>query len=75
MTAKTIESDDILTPEQLATRLQVNVSWVYQRSRTRGDYGRRDCLDDLEMINVIVPLCFLVKDFPARRASRERYSL
>jgi len=26
---------DILTPEQLAARLQVRVSWVYEKSRAR----------------------------------------
>jgi hypothetical protein len=30
-----IEPADILTPEQLATRLQVNVSWIYEKSRVR----------------------------------------
>lgn len=34
-----IEPADILTPEQLATRLQVSVSWVYEKSRSRGNYG------------------------------------
>jgi hypothetical protein len=31
-----IEPGDILTPEQLAERLQVAVSWVYEKSRVRG---------------------------------------
>jgi hypothetical protein len=34
-----IEPCDILTPEQLAKRLQVAVSWVYEKSRTRGAHG------------------------------------
>jgi hypothetical protein len=31
-----IEPGDILTPEQLAERLKVGVSWVYEKSRVRG---------------------------------------
>jgi len=37
--AKPIEPADILTSEQLATRLQVNVSWIYEKSRARGNHG------------------------------------
>ena len=32
-----IEPGDILTPEQLAERLQVAISWVYEKSRARGN--------------------------------------
>jgi len=31
-----LEPVDILTPEQLAKRLQVGVNWVYEKSRARG---------------------------------------
>ena len=34
-----IEACDILTPEQLAERLQVAVSWVYEKSRARGNHN------------------------------------
>ncbi|HXA77668.1 MAG TPA: hypothetical protein VNV41_11105 [Candidatus Acidoferrales bacterium] len=37
--ATAIAPDDILTPEQLAERLQVNVSWVYEKSRSSGKHG------------------------------------
>jgi predicted DNA-binding transcriptional regulator AlpA len=35
-----MEAEDILTPEQLAKRLQVGVSWVYEKSRPRGSHDR-----------------------------------
>jgi hypothetical protein len=35
----TFNPQDILTPEQLAERLQVGVSWVYEKSRRRGRNG------------------------------------
>jgi len=35
-----LEPSDILTPEQLAERLQVAVSWVYEKSRSRGAHNR-----------------------------------
>lgn len=38
-TTQTLKPEDILTPEQLAKRLQVGVSWVYEKSRARGKYG------------------------------------
>ena len=34
-----LEPADILTPEQLAERLQVGVHWVYEKSRARGTRG------------------------------------
>jgi hypothetical protein len=34
-----LEPGDILTPEQLAKRLQVGVNWVYEKSRSRGKHG------------------------------------
>jgi hypothetical protein len=37
--AKGMEPGDILTPEQLAERLQVGVNWVYEKSRARGNNG------------------------------------
>jgi hypothetical protein len=35
-----MEYGDILTPQQLAERLQVKLSWVYEMSRSRGRHGR-----------------------------------
>jgi hypothetical protein len=34
-----LEPSDILTPEQLASRLQVGVNWVYEKSRSRGNHS------------------------------------
>ncbi len=34
-----LEAADILTPEQLAQRLQVGVNWVYEKSRVRGTHN------------------------------------
>src|SRR5258707_868284 len=34
-----LSPDDILTPEQLAKRLQVPLSWVYEKTRAGGKYG------------------------------------
>jgi len=36
-----LEPSDILTPEQLAERLQVGLSWVYEKSRARGGHGSK----------------------------------
>lgn len=38
MSTETLKPEDILTPQQLAERLQVGVSWVYEKSRQRGRY-------------------------------------
>jgi predicted DNA-binding transcriptional regulator AlpA len=38
---RSIKAEDILTPQQLAERLQVGVSWVYEKSRRRGEYTER----------------------------------
>jgi hypothetical protein len=38
--AARLEASDILTPEQLAERLQVKVGWVYEKSRDRGNHMR-----------------------------------
>ena len=35
----TLEASDILTPRQLAERLQVSVNWVYEKSRARGQFN------------------------------------
>ena len=35
-----LDAADILTPEQLAERLQVGVEWVYAKSRARGAHNR-----------------------------------
>ncbi len=37
--APRLEPGDILTPKQLAARLQVTVGWVYEKSRASGSYG------------------------------------
>jgi hypothetical protein len=34
-----MESGEILTPIQLAERLQVGVNWVYEKSRNRGKHS------------------------------------
>jgi hypothetical protein len=34
-----MESGDIVTPNQLAERLQVGVNWVYEKSRSRGKHS------------------------------------
>jgi hypothetical protein len=38
MKENAMKSEDILTPEQLAERLQVTVNWVYEKSRSRGEH-------------------------------------
>jgi hypothetical protein len=35
-----IKAEDILTPEQLAKRLKLPLSWVYEKSRAGGAHGR-----------------------------------
>lgn len=39
MNRNAMESGDILTPNQLAERLQVGVNWVYEKSRSRGKHS------------------------------------
>jgi hypothetical protein len=39
MKGNAMESGDILTPNQLAERLQVGVPWVYEKSRSRGKHS------------------------------------
>lgn len=34
-----INPEEILTPEEVAKRLKVSVSWIYEKSRARGNYG------------------------------------
>jgi len=34
-----LEPDDILTPDQLAERLQVSRNWIYEKTRCRGRNG------------------------------------
>jgi hypothetical protein len=36
---RAIDPVDILTPEELASRLKVSVNWVYEKSRTRGKHN------------------------------------
>jgi hypothetical protein len=36
MSAQRLEPEDVLTPKQLAERLQVGVGWIYEKSRARG---------------------------------------
>jgi len=43
-TKAVIDPAEILTPEQLAKRLQVTVDWVYEKSRQRGKYGNGNAL-------------------------------
>jgi len=35
-----MKPEDILTPEQLAEQLQVGVTWVDEKSRSRGSHNR-----------------------------------
>jgi hypothetical protein len=39
MSADSMRPEDILTPHQLAERLQVGVDWVYEKSRSRGAHN------------------------------------
>lgn len=39
-TKDVLNPSDILTPAQLASRLQVKLSWIYEKSRTGGTHGR-----------------------------------
>jgi hypothetical protein len=39
MNGNAMKSEDILTPNQLAERLQVGVNWVYEKSRSRGKHS------------------------------------
>ena len=39
MNENAMEPGDILTPNQLAERLQVGVNWVYEKSRSRGGHS------------------------------------
>jgi predicted DNA-binding transcriptional regulator AlpA len=36
-----LNHEEILTPEQLAKRLQVGVGWVYEKSRSRGQHDTK----------------------------------
>jgi predicted DNA-binding transcriptional regulator AlpA len=38
---RSMKAEDILTPQQLAERLQVGVSWVYEKSRRRGEHTEK----------------------------------
>jgi hypothetical protein len=38
---RSLKAEDILTPQQLAERLQVGVSWVYEKSRRRGEHTEK----------------------------------
>ena len=39
MDKNTLKAEDLLTPEELAERLKVGLSWVYEKSRRRGKYA------------------------------------
>lgn len=41
MNESALDHNEILTPEQLAERLQVGVNWVYEKSRSRGDHSSK----------------------------------
>jgi predicted DNA-binding transcriptional regulator AlpA len=41
--------EDILTPEQLAQRLQVKPSWVYEQTRDRAGIRSTDPLPHIKM--------------------------
>ncbi|HXT74372.1 MAG TPA: helix-turn-helix domain-containing protein [Candidatus Angelobacter sp.] len=38
-TTATLDPKDILTPEELAEKLKVGISWVYEKSRARGKHN------------------------------------
>ena len=38
-TKKALEPQDILTPAELAKRLKVSVNWIYEKSRSRGQFN------------------------------------
>jgi len=42
--AKAIEPADILTPEQLAERLHVSRSWIFEQTRTRAKIRQKNPL-------------------------------
>jgi hypothetical protein len=39
-TPTTLRPEDILTPKQLSKRLQLPLSWIYEKSRKGGKHGR-----------------------------------
>jgi len=39
MEAQNIKPEDVLTPKELAKRLKVPLSWVYEKSRARGQFN------------------------------------
>ena len=39
MSETNLRAEDILTPEQLARRLKVGVSWIYEKSRASGKHN------------------------------------
>jgi len=39
MNAENVKAEDILTPKELAKRLKVPLSWVYEKSRARGQFS------------------------------------
>jgi hypothetical protein len=38
-TATVTRPEDILTPEELSSRLKLPVSWIYEKSRSNGKHG------------------------------------
>jgi hypothetical protein len=38
MNTDAMKAEEILTPDQLAKRLQVRVNWIYEKSRSRGTH-------------------------------------
>jgi len=40
---RALDHNEILTPKQLAERLQVGVNWVYEKSRTEGGTAASRC--------------------------------
>jgi hypothetical protein len=48
-----LDPKDILTPEELAKRLKVSPSWIYERTRVCGRYAPR----------ILPPLCEVVGGF------------
>jgi hypothetical protein len=52
MDDKRLEPEDILTPTQLAKRLQVSLNWVYEKARSR-KMGQTDAAPQAGSVSTI----------------------
>lgn len=69
MNDSALDHNEILTPEQLAKRLQVGVNWVYEKSRSRGEHSVTAALTGLRK-GEVRGLCW--GDFDGRELSVRR---